>query len=133
MSLRITQRAPRSLILSFGRVADGNAVSYVADGSEAELVLDLLDQPRNDRLRYATQLANFVREQERLPLMKRQSVAFRKGGGVFRLMPWRLAKWLSLALAAHDLWRERTRAQIRAWLGDPKDFRIVGDAQEIGR
>ena len=133
MSLRSTQCDPRTLILSFGRVADGNAVCYAADGAEAELVHDLLDQPRNDRLRYAAQLANFVGEQERLPLAKRQSIAFRKGGGVFRLMPWRLAKWLSLALAAHDSWRERTRAQIRVWLGDLNDFHIVGGAQEIGR
>jgi hypothetical protein len=119
--------------MSYGRASEGNAVCYLADREEADLVLDLLAQPRNHRLCYAAQLARFVSEQERRPVWQRQCVPFRRSGGVFRLMPWRLAKWLSYALAAPDPWRERTSWQIRTWLSDPNQCRIAGGALEIGR
>lgn len=119
---------PRLLWLVYERVPHPDAVCCPADEETARFVLELLAQPYARRRQLAEQLRRFVRDQSKRPVFSRQSIACRGPNGLFRLVPWRLAKWLSHVLPAEDGVIERPRTRIRHWLENGEQAEIVGTA-----
>jgi hypothetical protein len=113
----------RRLWLVYERIGHPDAVSYPATEEDARLVAELIAHPYAKRLHIAEQLRNFLKRQERLGLPDRQRVPYRRASGLYHLVPWRLAKWLSLVLAADDAVAGKTRQRIEAWIdskGEPQ-------------
>ncbi|MBX3437581.1 MAG: hypothetical protein KF861_08835 [Planctomycetaceae bacterium] len=105
----------RLLWLTFEHPPHPDAVSHPASDEELEFVLALLRRPIAERTRLAGQLINFLAEQNRRPALDRQSVACRTPAGLYRCVPWRLAKWLRHVLPAPQSVIERTTARIEHW------------------
>ncbi len=104
------------LWLVFERVPHPEAVCYAADEGDARLALNLLRQPLVERLRYAEQLRNYLREQAGLSPFERPGVACREGAGLFRVISWRFAKWLANVLPAEGTAADCARGRIEDWL-----------------
>ncbi len=106
----------RVLWLVFERLPHPEAVCYAAGDADARLASVLLSQPRAERVRYAGQLRNFLREQEALSPWDRPGVACREGEGLYRVISWRFAKWLANVLPAEGTQLEGVRGRIAGWL-----------------
>jgi len=106
----------RVIWLVFERPPHPEAVSYPAGEEDARLALTLLGVPLCERLRYAEQLRNYLREQEGLSPFARPGVACRQGDGLFRVISWRFAKWLANVLPGEAGRVERSRRRIEAWI-----------------
>ncbi len=106
----------RILWLAYERLPHPDAVSYPAGEDDVHLVLELLARPYADRQRISEQLRRYQTEQDTLPTFCRQSIPCRRNSGLYHLVPWRLAKWLSAVLRAEDPVIERTQTRIRNWL-----------------
>jgi len=106
----------RLLWLVFERVPHPEAVCYAASEEDARLAETLLSSPRTERLKYAEQLRNYLREQDPLPPFERPGVACRAGAGLYRVISWRFAKWQANTLPAEGTPLERMRGRIRDWL-----------------
>jgi hypothetical protein len=104
------------LWLVFERVPHPEAVCYAADEGDARLALNLLNSPRVERMQYAEQLRNYLRQQAGLSPFARPGVACREGAGLFRVISWRFAKWLANVLPAEGTVAEGVRGRIEAWL-----------------
>ena len=107
---------PRILWLVYEHLPHPEAVSYPAGEEDARLVLDLFARGPAERVRIAEQLGNFLKQQKLLPLFCRQTIPCRRESGLYHLIPWRLAKWLSQVLPASESVMEKTRARINNWL-----------------
>ncbi len=107
---------PRILWLAYERLPHPDAVSYPAGEDDVRLVLELLARPYPDRQQISEQLRHFQSEQDALPMFCRRSIPCRRESGLYHLIPWRLAKWLSAVLRAEDRVIERTQTRIHNWL-----------------
>jgi len=107
---------PRLLWLGFERPPHPDAVCHAATTADVEFVLEWLEQPHTERSRIASQLQNFVRQQEALNLWHRPALPCRRPAGLYILIPWRFAKWLACILPAEAAVLERTRQQLETWL-----------------
>ena len=85
------------------------------------LVLELLAHPYAKRLQWAEQFKNYLNEQDRLGIFERKTIPCRRASGLYQLISWRLAKWLSKVLPAGDSVIENTKTRIRTWLGEGED------------
>ena len=106
----------RHLWLVYERLGHPDAVSYPADEQDARCALELLSHPYARRLHLAGQLRKFLKQQERRPVFSRNKVPCRRDSGLYHLVPWRFAKWLSVVLPAEDAVIESTASRIRTWL-----------------
>lgn len=120
----------RVLWLRFERAPHPDAVCHAADEQDARLVVELLSRPRLERVYVAARLRNYLARQEALPPLSRAAVPVRRCDGIFRLVPWRLAKWLSCVLPATDGVLERTRSRVESWLAnDARPIAVAPDSE----
>ena len=115
----------RILWLVYERVPHPDAVSYPATEEDVLLVLELLAHPYAKRLQWAEQFENYLNEQDRLGIFERKSVPCRRASGLYQLIPWRLAKWLSKVLPAGDSVIAKTETRIRVWLEQGEDSQVL--------
>lgn len=115
----------RILWLAYERVPHPDAVSFPAGEDDAHFVVELLSKPYRDRLQVAEQLRGFLKQQHKLPVFDRQRIPCRRESQLFHLIPWRLAKWLSIVLTANDAAITRTIVRIRHWLQNGDQPQIV--------
>ncbi len=107
---------PDVLWLVFERVPHPDAVSYPADQRDALLVLQLLDVSPRKRVHLAEQFRNFQKQIEKQPVFERPQVPVRGVNGLYQLVNWRFAKWLSHILPACESTIESTRTRVESWL-----------------
>jgi len=105
----------RLLWLTYERPPHADAVCYPASEDDAEFVVALLKRPYRERTRLTGQLIRFLAEQDRKPPLDRCSVACRTPSGLYRRVPWRLAKWLRHVLPAAESVIQQTIARIDQW------------------
>ncbi len=105
----------RLLWLTYERSPHPDAICHPATEEDAEFVLTLLRRPYCERMRLTEQLACFLGKQKRDSATDRTSVACRTPSGLYRSVPWRLAKWLRHVLPATDSVLEDTIARIEQW------------------
>ncbi|MCA9074677.1 MAG: hypothetical protein KDA93_06570 [Planctomycetaceae bacterium] len=105
----------RLLWLTYERTPHPDAICYPATDDDAEFVLALLKRPYPERIRLTEQLARYLTQQKRVAATERTAVACRTPGGLYRSVPWRLAKWLRHVLPATDSVLEDTRVHIEQW------------------
>lgn len=123
----IEQIGERYLWLAFERLPHPDAVSYPASEEDVRQALYLLRKPERERVAMAGQLANYLREVSRKPAWERAAIPVRTHTGLFRLISWRFAKWLSKACACSPGSVERTIRQLEHWLDHEREQRpIVG-------
>jgi hypothetical protein len=108
--------SPRLLWLGFERPPHPDAVCHAATSADVDFVLEWLEQPESARQRIAQQLRRYVDDQSHLCLWQRPSIPCRRPAGLYVLLPWRLAKWLSCILPATPTAIDRTRRRLEAWL-----------------
>ena len=102
--------------LAFERLPHPDAVRCAVDEDGARLVLELLAKPYCERVRIAEQLRNYLRVENARSPLDRRSVPCRSDSGLYRLIEWRLAKWLSCVLPAEDAVIEMARGRVAGWL-----------------
>ncbi|MGH7201206.1 MAG: hypothetical protein ACREJB_11425 [Planctomycetaceae bacterium] len=111
----------RMLWLVYERPPHPDAVSVPATEDDLRFVLEWLSLRYAKRLHLAGQLRNFLGREGRRSPFDRPSVPCRRASGLYRLVPWRLAKWLACVLTAPDAVIARTRSRIETWLRDGTD------------
>ena len=105
----------RLLWLTYERAPHPDAICHPATVDDAEFVIALLRRPYAERIGLTEQLARFLSKQKPLAATKRGAVACRTPSGLYRSVPWRLAKWLRHVLPATDSVIEDTIARIERW------------------
>lgn len=106
----------RILWLAFEKPPHRDAVCHPATVDDVLFVLELLETPREHRERLSQQLQRYLASQAALDPWSRPAVPCRRPSGLYSLVPWRLAKWLSVVLPATPSVHERTRNRLEAWL-----------------
>jgi hypothetical protein len=106
----------RILWLAFERPPHVDAVCYAATVEDVHLVLELLALPGAMRSDIAAKLKRMLAGQTTQDPWTRPSIPCRRSNGLYVLLSWRLAKWLSVVLAASDGLIERTEQRLRRWL-----------------
>lgn len=119
MPFRSTSPPMQLLWLTYERPPHPDAVAHPVDEYDAAFVLDMLRYPYERRLHWTGQLAAYLASQQARPLADRLPVPCRTPGGLYRLVPWRLAKWLRHILPASDAAIRRAIAHIERWLEQP--------------
>jgi hypothetical protein len=104
------------LWLAFERPPHPQAVCHPATGEEVRLVLELFERPAQQRQHLADTLQRYVSAQAKLTPWQRPCIPCRRTSGLYMLIPWRLAQWLSAVLGATDGLIERTQRRLEAWL-----------------
>jgi hypothetical protein len=122
---------PRIIWLAYERLPHPDAVSYPAGEEDARLVLELCERPSVERARIAEQLGNFLKQQNTLPIFCREAIPCRRNSGLYHLIPWRLAKWLSHILPASESVMDKTGAQINQWLEHREPAEAINPAAAV--
>lgn len=107
---------PRILWLAFERPPHVDAVCYPATQEDVHLVLELLSHPSAMREAMAAKLKRMLAGQSAISPWSRPTIPCRRSNGLYVLISWRLAKWLSVVLPAADGLIERTEQRLRRWL-----------------
>lgn len=115
----------RILWLVYERSPHPDAVSFAAGEEDARVVLELFARPRGQRVQIVEQLGNSLQRQHELPLFCREAIPCRRESGLYHLIPWRLAKWLSKALLARESVLETTARRLRNWLDHSADSPMI--------
>lgn len=105
----------RLLWLTYERPPHPDTVCHPVTEDEAEFVVALLKRPYHERARLTEQLIRFLAEQDGKSSLDRCSVACRTPSGLYRCVPWRLAKWLRHVLPAAESVTQQTIARIDQW------------------
>ncbi len=105
----------RLLWLTYERSPHPDAVCHPATDDEAEFIIALLQRPYRERVHLAGQLIRYLAEQNQRAAADRCSVACRTPSGLYRCVPWRLAKWLRHVLPASDSVIQDTIRRIENW------------------
>ena len=106
----------RVLWLAFETIPHPDAVVAPLAEDEATFVLSLMVSPRPHRISQVIQLRNALQTQTEQSLWSRELIPCRTSQGLYILLSWRLAKWLSLVLAAEDSILDGAACRIRQWL-----------------
>lgn len=104
------------LWLAFERPPHPQAVCHPATGEEVRLVLELFEHPAEQRQQLATTLQRYLAAQSQITPWQRPCLPCRRSSGLYILIPWRLAQWLSSVLGASDGLIERTQRRLDTWL-----------------
>jgi hypothetical protein len=107
---------PRVLWLAFERPPHIDAVCYPAMTEDVHLVLELLALPEVIRTDIADKLKRMLAGQVTRDPWSRPAIPCRRSNGLYVLISWRLAKWLSVVLPASSGLTERTAQRLRRWL-----------------
>jgi len=105
------------LWLAYERVTHPEGVRYAAQAEEVRFVVELLQQERRLRVEMSLGLRNYVANEARRAVFSRRSVPVRGANGLYRLVPWRLGKWLMNALLVEGSAREGMLTRMERWLG----------------
>ena len=103
------------LWLVYERPPHPDAVVHPIETADADFVLALLEHPYERRIDLTRQLSNYLKAQEAAPPTNRPPVPCRMPSGLYRLVPWRLAKWLRHVLPAPESVIRRTASRIERW------------------
>lgn len=106
----------RILWLAFERPPHVDAVCHPASVADVHLVLEMLAFPTAVRADIAAKLKRMLAVQATQAPWSRPSIPCRRSNGLYVLISWRLAKWLSVVLPASDGLIERTEQRLRHWL-----------------
>lgn len=106
----------RILWLAFERPPHEDAVCYPATTADVHLVLELLALPETLRSDITAKLKRMLAAQSSQDPWTRPSIPCRRSNGLYVLVSWRLAKWLSAVLPASEGLIERTEQRLRRWL-----------------
>lgn len=106
----------RILWLAFERPPHADAVCYPASMADVHLVLELLAFAPEVRTEIAAKLKRMLAVQVTQDPWSRPAIPCRRSNGLYVLLSWRLAKWLSAVLPATDSLIERTEQRLRRWL-----------------
>ncbi len=115
----------RILWLKFERPPHADAVVHPANEDELRLVMALLELPHRDRNHLSELLRNWLSASEKKSPFERPGVAVRFGGGLYQLVPWRLAKWLACVLPIGDGGAVSTSSRIRQWLENETNRQVL--------
>lgn len=116
----------RVLWLVYGEAGDPKGVRYPADREDVEFVRGLLQRPRMEREEISLALGNYLAHEEERSAWLRRAVPVRGESGLYRLIPWRLAKWLKRGLLAEGRGRDKIFRKFRKWLGQQGDGATEG-------
>jgi hypothetical protein len=105
----------RILWLTYERPPHPEAVCHPATEEDADFVLALLRRPYRERMHLTGQLIQFLAGEERRAPVLRRSIACRTPTGLYRCVPWRLARWLRHVLPATESAVDDTIARIERW------------------
>lgn len=105
------------LWLAYEQVTHPEGVRYAARAEEVRFVIELLQLERRLRVEMSRGLRNFVASEVRRAVFSRRSVPVRGANGLYRLVPWRLGKWLMNALLVEGSSREGMLSRMERWLG----------------
>lgn len=115
----------RLLYLAFERPPHPDAVCYPATADDVLFVLEQFDREPIARIELARQLRRYLEQQEGLAPWQRPAVPCRRPAGLYALVPWRFAKWLSVVLPASEGRIEQTRRRLLRWLGECDDLCVM--------
>lgn len=119
----------RLLWLTYERPPHPDAVCHPASEDEADFVIALLQRSHRERMHLTGQLIRFLAEQQHLAMMDRRSVACRTPSGLYRCVPWRMAKWLRHVLPAAESVIQHTVNRIDHWRRQSSaDFQSISPA-----
>ncbi|HET6426497.1 MAG TPA: hypothetical protein VFG20_22585 [Planctomycetaceae bacterium] len=107
---------PRILWLAFERPPHIDAVCHAATTADVHLVLELLALSEAVRTDIAAKLKRMLAGQVTQDPWSRPAIPCRRSNGLYVLISWRLAKWLSVVLPASTGLIERTAQRLRRWL-----------------
>ena len=124
-SIAIAEPAQRILWLTYQRLPHPDVVVCPGDEQDVRLVLSLLSYPIARRNQIANRLKQIVAHLQSIPVIDRPSIPARTTSGLYRLMNWRLAFWLSHALAFEGSLLEDTRQLIEQWLAEGADGEVL--------
>ncbi|MCH8828832.1 MAG: hypothetical protein IID45_04565 [Planctomycetes bacterium] len=119
---------PQILWLAFEQPPHADAVTYPATEDDLPFVLEWLTLTHARRQQLAEQLRNYLAEQRQTSFFDRPSVPCRRASGLYHLVAWRLAKWLSCVLPAEDGALATTVFKIRTRLDGGKIAMVAGSA-----
>jgi len=120
------QRLEKSrLWLVFERVPHPDAVAYSASKEDVRFALDLLQREEADRLRIGQELSVYLSQMRGQNPFQRPQVPVRSSSGLYHLVPWRFAKWLSLSCRVCPSARERTCRRLEAWLAEQVEGALI--------
>lgn len=105
------------LWLAFEQVTHPDGVRYAARNEEVEFAVETLRRERIPRVELSRALRNYLTGEERRGVFSRRSVPMRGANGLYRLVPWRMAKWLMNALLVEGSVREGMLQRMEGWLG----------------
>jgi hypothetical protein len=115
----------RILWLAFERPPHPDAVCHPATVGDVLFVLEWLEATELERQRRSGELRRSLAQQAGLAPWERPAIPCRRESGVYTLVPWRLAHWLSRILPATPGVLERTRRRLEDWLGTTAERAIV--------
>lgn len=115
----------RLLWLAFERPPHPDAVCHPATVEDVLFVLELLETPETRRRHLAVQLRGYLAQQRDLAPWSRPAVPCRRESGLYALVPWRMASWLSHVLPATPGLIDRTRLRLERWLQAGSSARVV--------
>lgn len=115
----------RLLWLAFEKPPHPDAVCHPATAEDVLLVLEKLEAVADQRRQLGQQLHGYLAQQADLPPWQRPAIPCRRESGLYALIPWRLAKWLSVVLPAETGVIERTTQRLQAWLQQAHGVRTV--------
>jgi len=115
----------RLLWLAFERPPHPAAVCHPATIEDVLFVLELLDAPEPRRQHLSAQLRRYLDQQRDIAPWSRPAVPCRRDSGLYALVPWRMAQWLSHVLPATPGLIERTRRRLELWLREASSARVI--------
>ncbi len=121
---------PRILWLAFEKPPHPDAVCHPATVDDVLFALELLEFPEEHRCRLAEQLRRYLAQQTGIAPWSRPAVPCRRQSGMYALVPWRFAQWLSVVLPASQGLLERTKLRLEAWLKSQTASKVVNPTQQ---
>jgi hypothetical protein len=109
---------PRLLFLAFETPPHPDAVCHPATEDDVLFALELLSSPATERRHLAIRLRRFLAMQADMAPWSRPGIPCRRTSGLYAIVPWRFAKWLSAVLPATDGLIERTTRRLQRWLAE---------------
>jgi hypothetical protein len=108
----------RVLMLAFEMPPHPDAVCHPATKDDVLFAIELLSSPGPERRHLAARLRRFLAMQAGITPWLRPGVPCRRTSGLYAIVPWRFAKWLTVVLPASDGLIERTNHRLKRWLAN---------------
>jgi len=106
------------LWLAYERVGHPESVRYPANIEDVEFLLGLLQRSRSERTALSHGLRNYLEREEVREVFSRRTIPVRGANGLYRLVSWRLARWMAKGLVTEGSVRTEVQQKLRMWLGE---------------